>query len=220
MAEQIDQLLSARKQLRQSRTSLRLQMQELSHVREALQALQPVVDKIDEQVTALDRQIKQLSSQDQGIKSAYTRLLKVHGVGPVTAAALATRLTSRDFPTADQFVAYIGLDIGIRQSGKRQGQTGLSKRGDAELRRLLYLCAQSNLRTKDSPFRAQYERERAKGLTSTGALCAVSRKIATICWALIHYNRQYDPTRVAQRPDAKPTFDNQELEPKEISPNS
>jgi len=70
--------------------------------------------------------------------------------------------------------------MGVRQSGKKNGQTGLTKQGDGELRRLLYLAAQSNLRAKNSPFRAQYERERAKGLSSTAALCAVARKLARL----------------------------------------
>jgi transposase len=81
-------------------------------------------------------------------------------------------------------VAYIGLDVDKRESGKRKGERGLTHQGDAELRRLLYLCAQANLRIQDSPFRQQYERERAKGLSSTAALCAVARKLARLCWSL------------------------------------
>ena len=42
--------------------------------------------------------------------------------------------------------------------------------GDAELRRLLYLCAQASVRTTGSPFAQQHERERAKGLASTEVL--------------------------------------------------
>ena len=71
------------------------------------------------------------------------------------------------------------LDVQVRASGARQGDRGLSKQGNAELRRLLFLCAQASLRAQhDRTFRAQYERERTKGLATTAALCAVARKLA------------------------------------------
>lgn len=109
-----------------------------------------------------------------------------------------SRLTIRAFSHSDQFVAYCGLDIRIRQSGKKSGQLGLSKQGEAELRRLLFLAAQSSLRAKGSPFKVQYERERAKGLSSTAALCAVARKIARLSWSLVTHGTTYDPERVYQ----------------------
>jgi hypothetical protein len=63
----------------------------------------------------------------------------------------------------------------------------------------LYLAAQSNLRSKDSPFSAQYEKERAKGLSSTAALCAVARKLARLAWSLHKHGTSYDPSRVYQQ---------------------
>lgn len=124
---------------------------------------------------------------------AVVRLLDtVPGIGPVTASAVGSRLVGKDFARSARFVAYIGLDIVVRQSGQREGKMGLSHQGDAELRRLLYLCAQANLRAKASPFKAQYERERAKGLTSTQALCAVARKLAEVCWSLHRHGGPFD----------------------------
>jgi hypothetical protein len=80
---------------------------------------------------------------------------------------------------------------------------GLSKEGDAELRRLFFCCAQSTLRHRDNPFKAQYARERKKGLTSTGALNAVARKLARLCWSMVHHGTNYDPVRVYQRPNTR-----------------
>src|SRR5439155_13280597 len=103
----------------------------------------------------------------------------------------------------DRFVAYIGLDVGTRQSGKRVGSTGLTKQGDAELRRLLFVCAKASLtaaKAGPNPFRDQYERERKKGLSGTAALCAVARKMACVCWSMHKHDSDYDPTRVNTRP--------------------
>jgi transposase len=92
-------------------------------------------------------------------------------------AALASCLTSKRFDHPDRFVAYIGLDVRVRESGQRRGQRALSHQGDAELRRLLYLCALANVRSKDAtnPFKAQYERERAKGLATHGTRYEAAR---------------------------------------------
>ncbi len=137
-----------------------------------------------QQRTALDQQIAELTKTTASL-AVVSELQKVPGIGPVTAATLASRLSSRHFTHSDQFVAYCGLDVAIRQSGKKYGQLGLTKQGDGKLRRLLYLAAQANLRSKNSPFKAHYERERAKGLSSTAALCAVARKLARLSWSLV-----------------------------------
>ena len=112
---------------------------------------------------------------------------------------MVSRLQSRHFPHPDAFVAYCGLDVKVIQSGQRKGQRGLTKQGDAELRRLLYLAAKASLRSKDTTFRVQYERELTKGLSKTAALCAVARKLARLCWSLVTHGSTYDPARVHQQ---------------------
>lgn len=193
--EQLDQLLSVRKSISASLASFGLQARELPH---AAPALEPVVAALQAQKKELDRQIAQLTASQQEFSIA-AELEKVPGIGKVTAATLASRLAGHTFGHSDQFVAYCGLDIGVRQSGKKNGQTGLTKQGDPELRRLLYLAAQANLRAKNSPFKAQYEKERAKGLASTAALCAVARKLARLAWSLHKHRTPYDPKRIYQQ---------------------
>lgn len=197
--EQLDQLLSVRQSLSASLAAFELQAKELSH---AAPTLEPVMAAIAEQKKEVDRQIAQLTACQPEFAIA-AELEKVPGIGRVTAATLASRLSSHTFSHSDQFVAYCGLDVGVRQSGKRSGQTGLTKQGDGELRRLLYLAAQSNLRSKSSPFKAHYERERAKGLPSTAALCAVARKLARLAWSLHKHGTSYDPSRVYQQTSEK-----------------
>lgn len=193
--EQLDQLLSVRKSLSASLAAFGLQAKELPH---AAPALEPVIAALQAQKAEVDQQIAQLTATHQEFAIAV-ELEKVPGIGKVIAATLASRLAARSFGHSDAFVAYCGLDIGVRQSGKKNGQTGLTKQGDGELRRLLYLAAQSNLRAKNSPFKAQYEKERAKGLSSTAALCAVARKLARLAWSLHKHGTSYDPNRVYQQ---------------------
>jgi transposase len=193
--EQLDQLLSARKALSASLASFQLQARELAH---AAHTLEPVIAALQAQKEEVDKQIAQHTAAQEEFAIA-AELEQVPGFGKVTAATLASRLAARPFSHSDAFVAYCGLDVGVRQSGKKSGHTGLTKQGDGELRRLLYLAAQSNLRSKNSPFKAQYDRERAKGLSSTAALCAVARKLARLAWSLHKHGTSYDPHRVHQQ---------------------
>lgn len=191
MHEEIDQLLLARKGMSQSLMELRARQKELPR---AAKALEPAVAALKEQLKVVDKQIAELAKAPE--MKAVQQLREVPGIGPVTAVSVVSCLTARRFTHPDQFVAYCGLDVRIRQSGRKSGQMGLSKQGESELRRLLFLAAQSSLRVKDGPFREHYDRERAKGLPSTAAICAVARKMARLCWSMVHNETPYDPERV------------------------
>ena len=192
----IDQLLSARKGLSGSITKLQLQQKELS---QAASFLSEVIADLKQRLKQLDKEIARQSAATPKMQAAK-ELEKVPGIGPVTATAVTARLASKSFAHPDQFVAYVGLDVSICESGKYKGQRGLTHQGDAELRRLLYVCAQANQRCKASPFKTQYEREREKGMSSTAALCAVARKLARVCWSLHKHGTAYDSARVNQQP--------------------
>ena len=111
-------------------------------------------------------------------------------------AAVTSCLESKQFSHPDQFVAYIGLDVQVSDSGNHRGHRRLTKHGDAELRRLLYNCALASLRSRTKLFTAQYERELGKGLSKTAALCVLARKLARICWSLHHHKTTFNPARV------------------------
>ena len=89
VVEQFDQLLSVRKSLSASLASFGLQARELTH---AAPALEPVVAALQAQKKEVDRQIAALTATEQEFSIA-AELEKVPGIGKVTAATLASRLT-------------------------------------------------------------------------------------------------------------------------------
>jgi transposase len=201
LVERLDQLLAARKGLAQAQAMLLQQLRELTHAAACLEA---ALTALRAEQKELDRQIAELTRATEEFK-AVAELQDVPGIGPVTAASVVSRLRSRSFARGGQFVAYVGLDIRVLQSGKRQGQRGLTKKGDAELRRLLFLCARASLRSPDGPFREQYQRELAKGLSKTAATCVIARKIARMCWSMVKHDTRYDPLRVYSQPPTDPS---------------
>jgi transposase len=202
--DQLEQLLTARRGLVDALSSLEQRIAELPH---AARVLTAAVADLRTQRDAVDQEIAQLTGK-KGAFPLAAQLRQIPGIGPVIGAALAARLSARTFTSSDEFVAYVGLDVGVVQSGKRKGERGLTKQGDAELRRLLYLAAAANVRSQ-SPFGAQYRRELAKGLSKIGALNAVARKLARVSWSLAKHGGDYQAARVNQPaqtpPKAPPT---------------
>jgi len=196
--EQLDQLLTARKGVVHALASLKQRLPELPY---AAGPLQQAITDLEARCAELDQEIRTLTADATRFPSVR-RLRQVPGIGPVVAAAAASRLTSRHFRRADQFIAYIGLDVRLHQSGQRKGNWGLSKAGDAYLRRLFYLAAVAHLRSKNSPYRALYEQQRAQGRSAIAAVNIIARKLARLCWSLVHYEQDYDPERVRRQKDA------------------
>jgi transposase len=100
------------------------------------------------------------------------------------------------FQRVDQVVAYAGLDIQVKESGKWKGQAKLSKRGSGRLRRILYLAAVRSIRLKGSAFGAYYHRLIARGLKAGEAVMAVMRKMLIVAYHLLRTQETYDPTKV------------------------
>jgi transposase len=128
---------SARPVARTARaTSLRILCDQLVHTQANLAELE----------TAMQHLLNEDSGAD-GLRS-------MPEFGPKTQAVIRAELGNvTRFQRSDQVVAYAGLDITVRQSGKWRGQPKLSKRGSGLLRRMLYMAALACLRRKDLAFK-------------------------------------------------------------------
>jgi transposase len=141
----------------------------------------------------LEEEIEKLLAADPGA----TGLQSVPEFGRQTVAVLRAELGEvTRFGRADQVVAYAGLDLQVRQSGKWKGETKLSKRGSGRLRRLLYLAAVRSIRLPESAFGQYYHRLVARGLKKVEALMAVMRKMLLIAYRLLRTQDTYDPRKV------------------------
>jgi transposase len=162
-----------------------------AYLQQAMQSLKESVAKLDEQIAEVAKGIPQ-----------YHLLIKVPGFGPLTTAYLIALLASGTFARSDSFVAFIGLDLRVRESGKLKGKRKLSKRGDPEARRLLYLAAFAACRVQ-GPFQELYEHYVSRGFSKTEATVIVSRKLARVAWSIYKHNQAYSPGRVRNQTAAQ-----------------
>ena len=145
----------------------------------------------------LEEELDRLLEADDDAK----KLQEVPEFGRKMVAVLRAELGDvTRFQRADQVVAYAGLDLQVRQSGKWKGETKLSKRGSGRLRRLLYMTAVRCTRLRDSAFGQYYQRLVARGMKKMEALMAVMRKILLVAYRLLRTRETYDPTKVCAAP--------------------
>jgi len=145
----------------------------------------------------IDEQIEQVLSRDPRAKG----LQAVPEFGTQTVAVLLAELGEvTRFQRLEQVVAYVGMDIEIKQSGTWRGQAKLSKRGSGLVRRMLYMAAMRCIWLPGSAFGTYYQRLLARGLGKKTALMAVMRKMVVIAAYLLRTEEEYDPTKVAVGP--------------------
>jgi transposase len=179
------QSASSRRALAGRAISLQVLCNQLGHTRENL--------------ARLEAEIEHLLADDPGVKG----LQQIQEFGPKTIAVLRAELGDVDrFARTDQIIAYGGMDIEIKESGRWKGKAKLSKRGSGLLRRMLYLAALRSTHTDGSAFGAYYHHLVARGLNKGSALMAVMRKMLAVAAHLLKYPEAYEPTKVCRQPTA------------------
>ena len=163
-------------------------------------SLKVLCDQLEHTLANLAQIAQELERLFDGDEGAST-LSSVPEFGRQTIAVLRAELGDvTRFARIDQAVAYVGLDLQVRQSGKWKGQVKLSKRGSGRVRRVLYMTALRALKRQDSPFAAYYRRLVARGLKGCEALIAVMRKMLIVACHLLRSNDAYDPAKVCALP--------------------
>jgi transposase len=187
----LDELIARRHQvivhqgaLRQSFSSMTKKPTQLTR---ALRALDELIEQIDEQLA-------RLIAQDERLAPLAQRLHGVVGFGPLLSTTMAHALTRHPFKNCDAFIAYVGLDPRARDSGQLRGRRFLSKRGPAEMRRLLFTAAMSAART--TLWRPFYQRYRDRGIPTTAALVILARKLARIAFSILRHGTAFNPQLV------------------------
>jgi transposase len=161
----------------------------------SLRILCDQLEQTQNHVSFLEEEIDHLLDQDPKIKG----VLSIPELGPMTVAVLRAELGDLDrFERLDQVVAYAGMDLQVRQSGKWKGQTKLSKRGSGRLRRMLYLAALRSIRLPTSPFGIYYSRLVDRGMKKGMAVIAVMRKLLIVAAHLILTQEDYIADKVGR----------------------
>lgn len=126
---------------------------------------------------------------------AARRLLALQGVGPTIATALVAALgNGESFACGRDFAVTLGLTPRHHGTGGKERILGISKRGDAYLRKLLVHGARAAVRTapgKTDPLSCWINALLERRHTNV-VVVALANKTARVAWALLRWNRDYD----------------------------
>jgi len=158
----------------------------------ALDALTALVDKIEDEAIAAAKRVDE---------DYFKRLLAAPGFGNYSACAFTYLFKSRNFETPDAARAFIGMDLKVKDSGKKMGKRCLTKCGDSMLRHAAGCAGRGLLnskygREKNLELKAQ-KREGPARMMIAGA------KLVRIAFALHSSGQPFDPTKFKWRLDAK-----------------
>ncbi len=143
---------------------------------------------IDAQVKYLDAEIAELLEGSQG-----RWLLSIPGIGPTLAAQMTAEIgDAHRFSSAKKLIAYAGLDATKCQSGERDDNGHMSKRGSSQLRYALIQGA-DGARRLDAYFGEYFAMKQAQGSPYYRSLTCVARKLAGVVLSLMKEERPYEP---------------------------
>ncbi|MES3041878.1 MAG: IS110 family transposase [Pseudomonadota bacterium] len=188
--QKLDDLIRQRALLQKQHAA---QKQALKHRGGLKETMADVLKSMQQALDRLERMIGQAARELPSGDVSMRSLISIPGIGTLTAAALLRLFSRAADASADAIVALTGLDPRPMDSGNKRGVRRLSKRGEPEIRRLLYTASMSGAKTQT--WLPYYERERAKKLSSTAALMALARRILRVAYSLFKTGQQFDKTR-------------------------
>jgi transposase len=180
-------LLHRRAELIKLRVSITLSWSSEPLLQDALTLLLKSYEQAEQTIQKFLRKVSQEADITENIK----RCKAIEGIGELTAIGLATAFMRGHFVSGDAFIAFLGLDLRAKDSGKKNGPRHLSKKGDTELRRLAHNAAMAACR---SPvWKPYYESYLTRGLAKTQALVILARKLCRVAFALMKNQSEYQP---------------------------
>ena len=152
-------------------------------VKQLLRMLVAEIRTADAHIAELDRKLKDDARADE----ACRRLIEVPGIGPVIATiVVATVPDEQRFSSGRHFATWLGLTPKQHSSGGKERLLGISKRGDAYMRRQFINGARCLVRIASGRTGGYWEwinallARRAFNVVTV----AVANKLARVVWAL------------------------------------
>jgi transposase len=152
-----------------------------------------VLKGLRREMAALEKEIEDRLNADPGMRGTVDRLDEIPGVGALSAMKILAE--TNDFTVCDtprELVAYAGLNPRQYQSGSIKRRGGISKIGNAALRKALFYCALS-AKNHSAYFRPFVDRLKAAGKPPKVIITALMRKILILAHTLVLTGKRFDP---------------------------
>jgi len=146
---------------------------------------------------SIEAQIKKIITEEiDAIDNRVENLQSIPGVSDKTIAAILGECGDlRRFTSAKAFIGYLGLYPTQYQSGNSLSVGRLAKRGIPIAKHALYMAAVGSV-LHNTQLNKLFHDKVSAGKSKKEALIILSKKIATIMYSIVMYNKPYEPQRV------------------------
>lgn len=154
------------------------------------------IQHLDHKIDKLDQAIKKAIERQENLKTQSRALETIDGIGKVTAATLTAELGDLTRYDRNQLVAAAGLFPKEFSSGKSiNRRPRLAKGGGGRVRRVLYMCATSLLRTR-GPMRDLADKHLEAKRPKMVVLGILMRRLLLVARAVMKNGGVYEPDKI------------------------
>jgi transposase len=165
----------------------------LENVAEVIkESIVSTIEYLNEEIKKIEKKIKNHVDNYPHLKEKADLLNSIPGIGDRTTSKIIAFLgNTKNFDKAKQLAAFIGLTPHQIQSGTSLNHSRLSKTGNSNLRKMLYMPALTAMQF-NPVLKAFYIKLLAKGKPKKVAICAVMRKLVHIIYGVLKSNKPFD----------------------------
>lgn len=151
------------------------------------------IEQLEEQIQQVQLQMKACVEQDIDLNKQVELLTTIKGLGEKTAIELVTHIKDIDrFDNAKSLASYSGLVPQIQQSGSSLNRSSLSKMGNVNLRKCLYMPAINSM-AYNPVLKSFADNLRNRGVAGKKIVAAVMRKLIHLVYAILKSGKPFDP---------------------------
>ena len=149
-----------------------------------------VYETVNEEVSKLEEKIKSI------VFELDPPSLSIPGMGPISLATILGEFGDLSrFPSAEQCIAYAGVDVGISQSGTKCHRGKMVKRGSSHLRYTLMNVVRT-VCIHTPTFKEYWVRKKVTGHKFLRVADShAAKKLVRVIYYLETHNTKYDPSR-------------------------
>jgi transposase len=173
--------------------------------------LKKEISLFESQIASLKGRVEGIIKEDPLLKTKIDKITTIKGLGIQAAAVIVSELNGFALiENQAQLVSYCGYDVVENQSGKHNGKTKISKKGNSHVRRSLYFPALNVVRYKQKPFVQLHERVFKRTAIKMKGYTAVQKKLLITIYALWKNDEAFDANKDVKK---DVTFRDEQLVP-------
>ena len=183
--DELNDLILRREQLKTNINREESRLERYSEKSTAWKSTKRLIRFMEKELEEIEKQIDTLKKTDKEVEQKIDLAKSLPGIGRIVSVAFIARVGDVDcFYNGGELVSFLGMCPRQKISGSSVNKSFLSRRGDAILRKYLYMAALTAIRV-NSIFGDYFDSLISRGVCPKKARVAVMRKLVLVLYAVL-----------------------------------